>query len=88
VQRLRALIDHVDAIAEIPNSLRHGTAVRLHLTNVATTGALHDADWLGHRVTRASRQSSALHLSGRSDARRRAPGEISTRCRSGGGSFV
>jgi uncharacterized OsmC-like protein len=44
VERLRALIDHVDAIAEIPNSLRLGTAVRLHLANVVTTGAPHEAD--------------------------------------------
>jgi putative redox protein len=28
-ERLRALVEHVDAIAEIPNSLRNGTAVRL-----------------------------------------------------------
>jgi uncharacterized OsmC-like protein len=27
--QLRALVDHVDAIAEIPNSLRRGTEVRL-----------------------------------------------------------
>jgi uncharacterized OsmC-like protein len=28
-ERLRRLVQHVDDIAEIPNSLRHGTAVRL-----------------------------------------------------------
>jgi hypothetical protein len=28
-QELRSLVDHVDAIAEIPNSLRGGTEVRL-----------------------------------------------------------
>ena len=28
-ERLRKLVQHVDAIAEIPNSLRHGTRVRL-----------------------------------------------------------
>ena len=28
-ERLRALVDHVDEIAEIPNSLRQGTRVRL-----------------------------------------------------------
>ena len=28
-ERLRALVDHVDEIAEIPNSLRQGTKVRL-----------------------------------------------------------
>jgi putative redox protein len=28
-ERLRTLVDHVDEIAEIPNSLRHGTRVRL-----------------------------------------------------------
>src|SRR5262249_13824243 len=28
-ERLRALVQHVDAIAEIPNSLRHGTPVHL-----------------------------------------------------------
>jgi len=28
-ERLRELVEHVDAIAEIPNSLRRGTAVRL-----------------------------------------------------------
>jgi putative redox protein len=31
---LRALVDHVDAIAEIPNSLRRGTEVRLVATRV------------------------------------------------------
>lgn len=39
VERLRALIDHVDTIAEIPNSLRQGTAVRLNLSNAVTSGA-------------------------------------------------
>jgi uncharacterized OsmC-like protein len=29
IERLRALVDHVDRIAEIPNSLRSGTQVRL-----------------------------------------------------------
>jgi hypothetical protein len=28
-EQLRTLVQHVDAIAEIPNSLRHGTPVRL-----------------------------------------------------------
>jgi uncharacterized OsmC-like protein len=28
-ERLRELVEHVDRIAEIPNSLRHGTRVRL-----------------------------------------------------------
>jgi len=28
-ERLRELVEHVDEIAEIPNSLRRGTAVRL-----------------------------------------------------------
>lgn len=28
-ERLRALVEHVDSIAEIPNSLRNGTPVRL-----------------------------------------------------------
>ena len=28
-ERLRTLVQHVDGIAEIPNSLRHGTPVRL-----------------------------------------------------------
>ena len=28
-ERLRALVDHVDEVAEIPNSLRQGTRVRL-----------------------------------------------------------
>jgi putative redox protein len=32
---LRSLVDHVDAIAEIPNSLRNGTPVRLDSTIVA-----------------------------------------------------
>lgn len=44
LQRLRALIDHIDAIAEIPNSLRRGAAVRLHLANAVMIGALHEAD--------------------------------------------
>ncbi|MBM0239102.1 OsmC family protein [Micromonospora sp. ATA32] len=34
---LRDLVDRVDAIAEIPNSLRQGTAVRLHRADVAAT---------------------------------------------------
>lgn len=33
--RLRELIEHVDAIAEIPNSLRRGTAVRLGSVRVS-----------------------------------------------------
>lgn len=33
-QRLRTLVEHVDHIAEIPNSLRRGTSVRL--------GSIHD----------------------------------------------
>jgi organic hydroperoxide reductase OsmC/OhrA len=44
VQRLRALVDHVDAIAEIPNSLRRGTAVRLHLTDAITTDGVDEDD--------------------------------------------
>jgi organic hydroperoxide reductase OsmC/OhrA len=32
-ERLRALVEHVDAIAEIPNSLRAGTPVRLAAVN-------------------------------------------------------
>ena len=35
---LRALADHVDAIAEIPNSLRNGTAVRLGTARVSGDG--------------------------------------------------
>jgi putative redox protein len=31
---LRSLVDHVDAIAEIPNSLRNGTVVRLDTATV------------------------------------------------------
>ncbi|HET7743890.1 MAG TPA: OsmC family protein [Gaiellaceae bacterium] len=34
--RLRELIEHVDRIAEIPNSLRRGTAVRLGSVEVST----------------------------------------------------
>jgi putative redox protein len=34
--RLRELVEHVDRIAEIPNSLRDGTSVRLAATAVAT----------------------------------------------------
>lgn len=44
VSRLRALIDHVDAIAEIPNSPRKGTAVRLNLGNAGTTGEADEPD--------------------------------------------
>ena len=33
--RLRALVDHVDRIAEIPNTLREGTQVRLRGTEVS-----------------------------------------------------
>ncbi|SCF15570.1 Uncharacterized OsmC-related protein [Micromonospora coriariae] len=36
---LRALVERVDAIAEIPNSLRGGTPVRLGRTEVAGAGA-------------------------------------------------
>jgi putative redox protein len=36
-ERLRALVEHVDRIAEIPNSLRAGTKVRLTETKVAST---------------------------------------------------
>lgn len=35
---LRSLVDHVDGIAEIPNSLRRGTAVRLDSTTVKQNG--------------------------------------------------
>lgn len=34
MEQLRALIEHVDRIAEIPNSLRAGTPVRLRTTHV------------------------------------------------------
>jgi putative redox protein len=34
-ERLRELVEHVDRIAEIPNSLRDGTDVRLSATTVA-----------------------------------------------------
>ena len=34
MEKLRALIDHVDRIAEIPNSLRAGTQVRLRAAHV------------------------------------------------------
>lgn len=36
VERLRALVEHVDRIAEIPNSLRGGTPVRLATANAVT----------------------------------------------------
>jgi uncharacterized OsmC-like protein len=36
-ERLRGLVGDVDRVAEIPNSLRGGTAVRLTAANVATT---------------------------------------------------
>jgi putative redox protein len=36
-ERLRALVEDVDRIAEIPNSLRDGTAVRLAGTNAVPT---------------------------------------------------
>ena len=36
--RLRALVDQVDGIAEIPNSLRQGTQVRLAGAKVSTGG--------------------------------------------------
>lgn len=36
--RLRALVDQVDEIAEIPNSLRQGTQVRLAGAKVSTGG--------------------------------------------------
>jgi putative redox protein len=36
-ERLRALVDHVDRIAEIPNSLRDGTPVRLAAANAVPT---------------------------------------------------
>jgi hypothetical protein len=36
-ERLRALVDHVDRIAEIPNSLREGTPVRLAAANAVPT---------------------------------------------------
>ncbi len=34
-EQLRSLVEHVDAIAEIPNSVRRGTAVKLDRVNVA-----------------------------------------------------
>jgi uncharacterized OsmC-like protein len=34
IEQLRRLVDHVDRIAEIPNSLRAGTAVRLRSARV------------------------------------------------------
>ena len=34
IEQLRALIDHVDRIAEIPNSLRAGTPVQLRAAHV------------------------------------------------------
>jgi putative redox protein len=36
-ERLRALVDQVDEIAEIPNSLRQGTRVRLASSSVAAS---------------------------------------------------
>jgi putative redox protein len=36
--RLRELVEHVDRIAEIPNSLRDGTDVRLRATRVGAGG--------------------------------------------------
>ena len=36
-ERLRELVEHVDRIAEIPNSLRDGTDVRLARTTVSRT---------------------------------------------------
>jgi putative redox protein len=39
VERLRALVDHVDRIAEIPNSLRDGTPVRLAAANAVPTAS-------------------------------------------------
>jgi putative redox protein len=36
-ERLQALVDRVDEIAEIPNSLRHGT--RVHLSKSSLTGS-------------------------------------------------
>lgn len=41
--RLRELVDRVDGIAEIPNSLRRGTAVRLHRAEVVSTGGPEEA---------------------------------------------
>ena len=38
-EQLRALVDHVDRIAEIPNSLRGGTPVQLRATHVAESPA-------------------------------------------------
>jgi uncharacterized OsmC-like protein len=38
VEQLRALVEHVNSIAEIPNSLRHGTAARLNLAAAVSTG--------------------------------------------------
>jgi organic hydroperoxide reductase OsmC/OhrA len=35
---LRSLVDHVDAIAEIPNSLRNGTVVRLDTATITGSG--------------------------------------------------
>lgn len=37
-ERLNELVAHVDAIAEIPNSLRRGTVVRLGTVNAASSG--------------------------------------------------
>jgi uncharacterized OsmC-like protein len=39
VERLRALVDHVDRIAEIPNSLRSGTEVRLRSARVVESAS-------------------------------------------------
>lgn len=39
VERLRALVEHVDRVAEIPNSLRGGTPVRLVAASAVTTPA-------------------------------------------------
>jgi putative redox protein len=38
-ERLRALVEDVDRIAEIPNSLRGGTPVRLAGTNAVPTAS-------------------------------------------------
>jgi uncharacterized OsmC-like protein len=45
IERLRALADHVDRIAEIPNSLRAGTPVRLRAAHVSEApSAAHSSD--------------------------------------------
>jgi putative redox protein len=36
-ERLEELVSHVDAIAEIPNSLRRGTAVKLRGVEIASS---------------------------------------------------